>query len=449
MVGLMDWFNETRSQPGVGGGLLGGKWNADDGKNDAIKQALLAAGLGLLSKRGGSFAQNLGQSGLQGMQAYTGQRQQQRQDSMQDWQMQQMKTDAERKARTDKQEELLRALPGQFMRPGGGSGMDPIGGVDTAVEAPNNVARPQGFDMPGYIQALMGIDPQKALSVQALMRKEAAPLMNVAPGASVFDPAKGAPVYTAPNKPEAEKMPEALRALALIYGEGSPEYSKAARNYAQKLTTHTPASSIVNYGSPVPMQLPDGSVGYAQPSNRGGPASAMVGSDGKPMVKPAEEKPLNEAQAKATAFLGQMRASSETLKQIKPNQANWSEQINVGLASTVGNAVASEKGQQTRQAQEQWAEALLRFKTGAVATESEVARNVRTYFPQLGDKPSLIAQKTRMREQAEADLAAVAGKGAAQAKVVPSIAGRTAQLGKLSAAEQAELEALRKQFPGR
>jgi hypothetical protein len=65
-----------------------------------------------------------------------------------------------------------------------------------------------------------------------------------------------------------------------------------------------------------------------------------------------------------------------------------------------------------QQAQDQWSEAYLRFKTGAAATEPEVTRNNRTFFPVFGDKPDQIAQKALAREQAERDIGIVAGRGA-------------------------------------
>ncbi|MGL4650118.1 MAG: hypothetical protein ACRC1H_11960, partial [Caldilineaceae bacterium] len=139
----------------------------------------------------------------------------------------------------------------------------------------------------------------------------------------------------------------------------------------------------------------------------GGPASGVKG--------------LTEAQAKATAFLGQMRAAETTLGGISKDQSSLAEQAAVAAAATPFNILSTPQGQQIRQAQDQWSESFLRFKTGAAATEDEVRRNVRTFFPQMGDSPQVIAQKQRMREQAVQDIATVAGKGADKALVVPSV----------------------------
>lgn len=155
---------------------------------------------------------------------------------------------------------------------------------------------------------------------------------------------------------------------------------------------------------------------------------------------------LTEAQAKATAFLGQMKAAEEALKNLSPDQSSLKQQANVMLASGPGNILASKQGQQVRQAQEQWAEAFLRFKTGAAATENEIKRNVKTFFPVLGDSKEVISQKKAMRDQSISDMTNVAGKGGAKSVVVPSVGVATGGRSSLSAQEQAELDALRKRF---
>jgi hypothetical protein len=102
----------------------------------------------------------------------------------------------------------------------------------------------------------------------------------------------------------------------------------------------------------------------------------------------------------------------------------WS-QIDVGLAGGLTNVAASPAAQRARQAQEQWAESFLRFKTGAAATADEVRGNVRTFFPQPGDSPEVIAQKKRAREQAAQDIAFAAGAAGQQkppAKPAPAAA---------------------------
>ena len=124
-----------------------------------------------------------------------------------------------------------------------------------------------------------------------------------------------------------------------------------------------------------------------------------------------EEKPATEAQAKAGAFASQMKTATDEIARLEKegyNPASATTQAETSLAGTPLTVLASPQAQQANQAQQQWAEAYLRFKTGAAATEGEVIRNMRTFFPQVGDKPETIAQKARARAQAEKDVASAA-----------------------------------------
>lgn len=126
-------------------------------------------------------------------------------------------------------------------------------------------------------------------------------------------------------------------------------------------------------------------------------------------------KPLTESQAKATAFQSQMIGAENNLKQLESkgfDPASLKTQSALKVAGGPLNALASPEAQQYKQAQEQWAESYLRFKTGAAATEGEVQRNIKTFFPQFGDRPEIIAQKAAARAQAEQDIGFAAGMGA-------------------------------------
>lgn len=126
-------------------------------------------------------------------------------------------------------------------------------------------------------------------------------------------------------------------------------------------------------------------------------------------------KDLTEAQGKASAFQSQMVSASNAINTLEAkgfDPTSFRSQTAVRLAGGVANPVIPANAQQYKQAQDQWSEAYLRFKTGAAATEQEVQRNNRTFFPVFGDKPEQIAQKAAAREQAEKDIGIAAGRGA-------------------------------------
>jgi hypothetical protein len=123
-------------------------------------------------------------------------------------------------------------------------------------------------------------------------------------------------------------------------------------------------------------------------------------------------KPLNESQGKAAVFHSQMVSASNELNNVYAkgfNPNNPAAQAQTSMAGGILNFVTPAAAQQAKQAQNQWTEAYLRFKTGAGTNAHEIEANRKTYFPQIGDKPDQIAQKDRMRAQAEQDIAMAAG----------------------------------------
>lgn len=160
------------------------------------------------------------------------------------------------------------------------------------------------------------------------------------------------------------------------------------------------------------------------------PLEQVMGDDGKPVLMPrsqaagkspyiaaqSKEKPLTESQAKGALYLGQMRSATSELDK----QPSVSPVATAATGSTLTNWAAPKEAQKVAQLQNQWAEAYLRAKTGAAATQGEVDLNRRTFFPVVGDSSAVITQKKQMREQAERDMEFTAGSAA-------KIAGQTAQ----------------------
>lgn len=109
--------------------------------------------------------------------------------------------------------------------------------------------------------------------------------------------------YRAPEKPE--KEPEALRAIASVYGKGSPEYMQAARNYITKTTTHQPGVSV-SYGQPVAGVDASGNPVFFQPAKGGGQPAIVPG------VKPA---PQNR-DTKLPAELQRMQIAGDSMVEL-------------------------------------------------------------------------------------------------------------------------------------
>ncbi len=168
-----------------------------------------------------------------------------------------------------------------------------------------------------------------------------------------------------------------------------------------------PPGVSVSYGAPVAGMDTAGNPVFFQPDKAGGQPNIVPG-----VKPPQKDSALTEAQAKATTFMSQMKAAEKELSGIPIDPTKTWSQVDVSLAGGLTNFAASPAAQRARQAQEQWSESFLRFKTGAAATKDEVILNVRTFFPQPGDSADVIEQKQRMRQQAVQDIAFAAGQKA-------------------------------------
>jgi hypothetical protein len=145
---------------------------------------------------------------------------------------------------------------------------------------------------------------------------------------------------------------------------------------------------------------------------RTGRTTPIIGAGGQQIT--GGGKPLTESQGKASAFQSQMVSANNAVNTLESqgfDPTSFKSQTAVKLAGGATNIAIPVAAQQYKQAQDQWSEAYLRFKTGAAATEPEVVRNNRTFFPVFGDKPEQIAQKAAAREQAERDIGIAAGRG--------------------------------------
>jgi len=87
-----------------------------------------------------------------------------------------------------------------------------------------------------------------------------------------------------------------------------------------------------------------------------------------------------------------------------------------GVLGAVGNKMLPEEAQKVEQAQRDFLNAILRQESGAVISPSEFDNAKKQYFPQPGDKPEVIEQKRRNRENAIAGFRTMAGPAASRVR---------------------------------
>jgi len=265
----------------------------DPERDAARNRGLLAAGLQLMQAKGRLFPA-LGQAGMTGLNA-SDQYSQQVQ-AAQARQLQQRM--AQMQLQQAQRQQELDALPGQFYRPPSNPAVDATGGMDTAVEAPNNASGPGGFDIPGYLQALMAKAPTQALQLQALMQKEQpAPLVSK-PGEIARHPITGQILWQNPPDNKPGDAPSAVKEYEFAKSQG---YKGTFEEWKQ---AQKPAGVTVSYGAPVAGVDAEGKPVFFQPSKDGRSAPAIVQG-----VKPA---PQNR-DTKLPAEIQRMNIAADTM----------------------------------------------------------------------------------------------------------------------------------------
>ncbi len=264
------------------------KFSTGDPEKDAqLNRGLIAAGLQLMQARGRLFPA-IGQAGMMGLQAADQTRQQQMQAQEQAQRRQMMGLQIGQAQR----EAQIAALPGQFYRAPSQPVTDATGGMETAVEAPNNASGPGGFDLAGYMNALRGMDFGKYLQTAAAMKKDQPKLETVKkdeigviwnPATQKFEQVVQGPKGQDDGSPLAKLVAE-MNALPA----DSP-MRKVYQDAITKATTHAPAATMNNFGGPT----------AGIDTATGAPAFLMTNKTGDVKPVPGYRPPMSGAEERA------------------------------------------------------------------------------------------------------------------------------------------------------
>lgn len=136
-------------------------------------------------------------------------------------------------------------------------------------------------------------------------------------------------------------------------------------------------------------------------------------------------KPPTEGQLVSSGYADRMVASEKIMEGLttSANPITGKPGVIESMAATLplvgklgSNVARSPERQKYRQAQEDWVRAKLRKESGAVIADEEMDREIRVYFPQLGDSPEVIQQKKESRKVAQAAMIRAAAGGSGTAK---------------------------------
>lgn len=108
----------------------------------------------------------------------------------------------------------------------------------------------------------------------------------------------------------------------------------------------------------------------------------------------------SDAEQLTSGYAKRMAEAEKVLSANTGGQTPGLTETAIARSPTLANLARPEERQRYHQAQEDWVRAKLRKESGAVIADEEMAREIRTYFPQIGDKASVIAQKAAARKTA-------------------------------------------------
>jgi len=267
------------------------KGTGDPEKDAALNRGLMAMGLQLMQAKGKLFPA-LGQAGIAGIGASDQMMQQQQQAKMQALQRKMVGyqlSDAER-------QQQLANLPGQFYRAPSSPAIDATGGMETAVEAPNNASGPGGFDIQGYMKALQGMDFNRYLQTAAALKTDKTKPVALGRDQRLINPDTGAEMVPAlPSDADGSQLAKLVKEYAALPAD-SP-MRKVYQDAITKATTHQPAATMNNYGAPAAgVDLSTGSPVFVV-TNKAGEGKVMPGV--RPPRTAAEERAATEAETRA------------------------------------------------------------------------------------------------------------------------------------------------------
>jgi hypothetical protein len=134
-------------------------------------------------------------------------------------------------------------------------------------------------------------------------------------------------------------------------------------------------------------------------------------------TKVNQEKPpkINDTERTAGGYALRMEEAEKTMSGVKSGQKPGVIESMAatlpGVGKLASNSARSDDRQIYRQAQEDWVRSKLRKESGAVIADEEMDREIRVYFPQLGDSDAVINQKAKARQTAMQAMKQASGKG--------------------------------------
>jgi hypothetical protein len=278
----------------------------------------------------------------------------------------------------------------------------------------------------GNQQYLHGIPSASSLlGAQVSLAGMNRPVLNETLGGWLTPPPVGVPGIGAPRLPQAPQgqMPSAMDSTPRISPNMMVSPQDQARRDADAARIRAaesnggagfvPTSSAIPGFTPVPglAGRPKGiPAGYEPDPAKPGAVRPIAGG-------PADVDKSSDTERVASGYANRMIESGKILADLEKKGVGKPEILETMASAGYGeigkvasNLARSPERQRYRQAQEDWVRAKLRKESGAVIADDEMDREIRVYFPQIGDDAKTVAQKAVSRAQAEQGMINAAGR---------------------------------------
>lgn len=247
-------------------------------------------------------------------------------------------------------------------------------------------------------------------------------------GSLFGDDPKAAMLYRTGNQAFLDSLGEQYKPQVIgaggrqsVYGEGRTVDAPSFMQFGNQVQRNDPGTGLsvtVANRAPDPVNVAPGGLLLnpitGAPIGRGaarvfsaGDGVMLFDEDGQPIAenqKAPGASNVTEGQAKDGFNAGRLERSGTILKGLEDQGFDY------GLGAVTGGQLRGDFRSYEAAALE-WTDAMLRMTSGAQAPEGEVRAQMKTYFPQPGDNPSVRAQKAQMRLSAEAAARTRAGAG--------------------------------------
>ncbi len=264
----------------------------------------------------------------------------------------------------------------------------------------------------------------EAMTLDQLIKQADEKAFTLSPGQTRYD-AQGRPIASAPQGQggpfEGTSIDAQTYNILLQGNPASPEYALAYWRATQPRLIQTPEGLMPVQPAPLPGNIrPPVNPLQAQPGAGTGiapsggvpaaPGGAPAPQGGAPVI-PGTAPKLDLNQTNAATFADRMQQATSEIEDIISQGYDPTNAKDAVARSTpvVGNYAVSDLGQRYQQAAENWVTANLRRESGAAITETEMANEVKKYFPNPGDGPAVVEQKRRARETVQRGMIRAAG----------------------------------------